>query len=156
MTAPCKRVSLENSLPGISNARSNAPAEPIQAIVADDEPHIRDVIAAIVRALGGEVVATAASGEEAVALFERLRPPVVILDINMPGMRGDEALARILALEPGTVAIMMTAQDTIESVRRCLDSGAASYILKNNPAEEILSLLAECWPAPASRIACAA
>jgi YesN/AraC family two-component response regulator len=118
----------------------------LRVIVADDEFHVRQVITAIVRALGADVVAEAADGAQAVELFTRLCPDVVILDINMPRMRGDEALARILAIDPQAVAIMMTAQDTIEMVHDCLDRGARHYILKSNRAEEIQRLLAECWP----------
>jgi two-component system, chemotaxis family, chemotaxis protein CheY len=124
----------------------NALARAIRVLVADDEPHIRQVIAAIVRSLGAEVVAEAADGGEAVKLYGELRPDVVILDINMPRMRGDDALTRILALDPHAVAIMMTAQDTIDTVHDCLDRGARHYILKSNRAEDIYGLLAECWP----------
>jgi len=124
----------------------NALARAIRVLVADDEPHIRQVIAAIVRSLGAEVVAEAADGGEAVKLYGELRPDVVILDINMPRMRGDDALTRILALDPHAVAIMMTAQDTTDTVHDCLDRGARHYILKSNRAEDIYGLLAECWP----------
>ena len=117
-----------------------------RVLVADDEPHVRAVICAIVRSLGAEVVAEAGDGAEAVALFERLRPQVAILDINMPRMRGDEALERILAIDPRAVAIMMTAQDTIDTVHACLDRGARHYILKTSRAQEIYDLLAEIWP----------
>jgi DNA-binding NarL/FixJ family response regulator len=106
---------------------------------------VRQVITAIVRSLGADVVAEAADGAQAVELFTRLRPDVVILDINMPRMRGDEALVRILAIEPRALAIMMTAQDTAGTVHDCLDRGARHYILKSNGAEEIQRLLAECW-----------
>ncbi|HEX3062459.1 MAG TPA: response regulator, partial [Usitatibacter sp.] len=61
----------------------------LRVIVADDEFHVRQVITTIVRALGADVVAEAADGAQAVELFTRLRPDVVILDINMPRMRGD-------------------------------------------------------------------
>lgn len=124
----------------------SAPTRKIRVLIADDESHIRQVIAAIVRSLGAEVVAEAGDGAEAVELFTKLRPDVAILDINMPRMRGDDALARILAIEPHAVAIMMTAQDSIDSVHDCLDRGARHYILKSNHAEEIFGLLAECWP----------
>jgi CheY-like chemotaxis protein len=123
-----------------------SPIRKIRVLIADDEFHVRQVVAGIVRALGAVVVAEAGDGGEAVEAFERLRPDLVILDINMPRMRGDEALTRILAVDPHVVAIMMTAQDTIDSVHECLDRGARHYILKSNRAEEILQLLAECWP----------
>ena len=124
----------------------------IRVLVADDEEHVRDVICAIVRTLGAGMVAEAADGEQAVKLFERLRPELVILDINMPRMRGDEALTRILAIDPRAIAIMMTAQDTIDTVQDCLDRGASHYILKSNRAEEIYRLLAEIWPQCEARI----
>lgn len=119
---------------------------PLRVLVADDEEHVREVICAIVRTLGAQVVAEAGDGEQAVRLFDRLRPDVVMLDINMPTMRGDEALSRILAIEPGAIAIMTTAQDTIDTVHDCLDRGASHYILKSNLAEEIFQLLSEFWP----------
>lgn len=122
-----------------------APARRIRVLIADDEFHVRQVIAGIVHALGADVVAQASDGEQAVEAFARTRPDLVLLDINMPRMRGDEALTRILAIDPSVVAIMMTAQDTIDSVYECLDRGARHYILKSNRAEEILQLLAECW-----------
>lgn len=114
-------------------------------MVADDEDHIRELISGIVTSLGAEVVAKAADGEQALVLFEQFRPQMVILDINMPKLTGDRALVRILEIEPRTLGIMMTAQDSIETVRRCLDLGARNYILKSNPAEEIYRLLGESW-----------
>lgn len=124
----------------------SAGVRPIRVLLADDEPHIRVVIAAIVKSLGGDVIAQAADGEQAVELYRRLRPDVAMLDINMPKLRGDEALARITALDPRAIVIMMTAQDAIDSVTDCLDRGARHYILKSNRAEEILALLSQCWP----------
>jgi YesN/AraC family two-component response regulator len=118
----------------------------LRVLVADDEGHIRSVIGRIVQALGGEVVAEAADGEQAVRLFEVTRPDVVILDINMPSLTGDQALGRMLAIEPATIAVMMTAQDTIDAVRACLELGARNYILKSNPAQEIYRLMGEAWP----------
>lgn len=124
----------------------------VRVLVADDEEHIRELISAIATSLGAEVVARAADGEEALALFEQTRPQMVILDINMPKMTGDRALARILEIEPRTLGIMMTAQDSMEAVRRCLELGARNYILKSNTAEEIYRLLGESWTAYAEEV----
>jgi DNA-binding NarL/FixJ family response regulator len=127
-------------------------AVPIRVLVADDEPHIRAVITTIAKALGADVVAEAADGREAVALFRRTRPDLVILDINMPNMRGDEALPLILALDPKANVIMMTSQDSIDTVSACIDRGARHYILKSNRGEDIYRLMAECWPRASSSV----
>lgn len=121
-------------------------SRPVRVLIAEDEAHIRTVLRAIVTALGADVVGEAADGEEAVALARAKRPHIVLLDINMPRLTGDAALERILADNPGAVAIMMTAQDTLEAVRRCLELGARDYILKSNRAEEIFRLLRDAWP----------
>ena len=120
-------------------------ARKVRVLIADDEPHIRGVIARIVASLGAEVVAEAGDGEQAVALFEQSQPDMVILDINMPRATGNQALERILAMKPQTLAVMMTAQDSIDAVQECLELGARNYILKSNPAEEIYRLLRESW-----------
>jgi YesN/AraC family two-component response regulator len=118
---------------------------PIRVLIADDEPHIRGVLAAIVDTLGGIVVAEAGDGESAIARFLETRPDMVILDINMPKVTGEKVLERVLSIDPNVLAIMMTAQDTIDTVRRCLDLGAVNYILKNTEAAEIYRLLGESW-----------
>lgn len=122
-----------------------APGRKVRVLIADDEAHIRNVISRIVTALGAEVVAEAGDGEEAVALFASTRPELVILDINMPKLTGDQVLVRMLALDPRVLGIMMTAQDTVGGVRGCLELGARNYILKSNPAEEIYRLMGESW-----------
>jgi len=119
---------------------------PLRVLIAEDEPHIRRVVRAIVAALGGQVVGEAQDGEEAVALAAGARPDVVLLDINMPRLTGDAALEQILARAPDTIVVMMTAQDTLDAVRTCLERGARNYILKSNRAEEILAILRETWP----------
>jgi DNA-binding NarL/FixJ family response regulator len=129
-----------------------AGARKIRVLIADDEPHIRNVIARIVTALGAQVVAEAGDGEEALRLFEKERPSLAILDINMPKITGDQVLARMLERDPRVLVIMMTAQDTVSGVRACLDLGARDYILKSNPAEEIYRLLAESWAGYADEI----
>jgi DNA-binding NarL/FixJ family response regulator len=118
-------------------------SSPIRVLIAEDEPHIRGTIKAIVETLGGQVVAQAADGEAAIERFLEMRPDIVILDIDMPKLMGDKVLARLMAIDPGMRAIMMTAQDTIDSVRRCMELGARDYILKSNPAGEIFRRLGD-------------
>ncbi len=117
----------------------------IRVLIADDEPHIRALLGAFVTQLGGEVVALAADGEEALKLYERHRPDLSLLDINMPRLAGDAVIARIMEINPDALVIMLTAQDSVDSVRQCLDLGARNYILKSNPAEKIFELIRDSW-----------
>lgn len=120
--------------------------KPIRVLIADDEAHVRRIVARIVTALGGKVVAEARDGIEATRLFAAHSPDIVILDINMPSVTGEQVLARIVAMDRAVIPVMMTSQDTIDAVRHCFDLGAREYILKSNPAEEIYRLLRESWP----------
>jgi DNA-binding NarL/FixJ family response regulator len=54
-------------------------------------------------------------------------------------------MAQIMKINPGSLVIMLTAQDSVDSVRRCIDLGARNYILKNNPAEKIFELIKSSW-----------
>ena len=124
----------------------------IRVLIADDEAHIRALLGAIVSRLGGKVVALACDGEEAVRLYELYRPDLSLLDINMPRMNGDLVTERIMTTNPDALVVMLTAQDSVDSVRRCIDLGAQNYILKNNPAEKIFELIQGSWAQYAARI----
>lgn len=117
----------------------------IRVLIADDEAHIRALLGAFIGQLGGEVVAYAGDGEEAIRLYELHRPDLSLLDINMPRLSGELAVGRIINVNPDALVIMLTAQDSVDSVRRCIDLGARNYILKNNPAEKIFELIKGSW-----------
>jgi DNA-binding NarL/FixJ family response regulator len=117
----------------------------IRVLIADDEAHIRALLGMIISQLGGEVVALAADGENAIRLYEQHRPDLSLLDINMPRVSGDVVMARIIKVNPDALVIMLTAQDSVDSVRQCIDLGARNYILKNNPAEKIFQLIKNSW-----------
>jgi two-component system chemotaxis response regulator CheY len=116
-----------------------------KTLIADDEKHIRLLIKTVLRSLDFDVVAEASNGKEAVELFREKRPDAVFLDINMPFMTGEDALREIMAIAPGTFAIMLTSQTDRESVERCIGLGAMNYIRKDNPLEEIKALVMESW-----------
>lgn len=117
----------------------------VKVLICDDERHIRMLLSEIIKSLGAEVVGEAANGEEAVAQYEKLRPNLVMLDINMPKMNGDKALERIMQINPDALVIMLTAQDSTEVVNRVLDLGAFNYILKGNPVPIIQQMISESW-----------
>jgi len=121
-------------------------------LIVDDEPHIRSLLKVIVSSLGAEVVGEAGDGESAVALFRELAPNLVLLDISMPKLDGIGVLKRIMAINDKVLVIMLSAQDTMDVVNECLDSGARNFILKSNADQELYKLIAETWSDYAAEI----
>ena len=111
----------------------------IRVLIADDHPIVRSGIAALVRAADGlDLVGEAADGLEAVAMAVRLRPDVVLMDLRMPGIPGEEATARILAADDRIRVLILTTYETDASILPAIEAGAQGYLLKAAPEEEIL------------------
>ncbi|MFJ8584465.1 response regulator [Streptomyces sp. NPDC093595] len=116
-----------------------------RVLVVDDQFLIRAGLVGLLRAAPGvEVVGEAADGEEAVALVERTRPDVVLMDIRMPGMGGIEATERILAGAPDPVPriLVLTTFDLDEYVYGALRAGASGFLLKDSGPERLLAAVA--------------
>ena len=112
----------------------------IRVLVADDHPIVRGGIVALLSAAGDiEVVAEAADGLEAVRLAAEHRPDVVLMDLRMPGLDGDEATARILAANPVARVVILTTYESDASILTAIEAGASGYLLKAAPQEEILA-----------------
>jgi DNA-binding NarL/FixJ family response regulator len=84
------------------------------------------------------VIGEAADGETAVALAERRRPNVVIMDVRMPGMDGLEATQALMAKAPDSAVLIFTAYSERSLLSRGLESGAKGYVLKEAPHETLL------------------
>lgn len=99
-------------------------------LVVDDETAIRELLVSQVSYMGYECVG-AATGEEALAMAAREPHPALVLsDVEMPGIPGDELLERILQIHSDIQVVMVTANADLNIVRRCLRSGAYDYIIK--------------------------
>jgi len=118
------------------------PDAPITVLVADDHAVVRAGLTAILEAAPDlRVVAEAGTGEQAVELFARHRPDVVVMDLRMPVMDGLGALVRLRREYPGARVILLTTYDDEEDVYRGLESGASGYLLKDSaPAELVESI----------------
>jgi DNA-binding NarL/FixJ family response regulator len=92
---------------------------------------------------GYEVVGEACNGEDAITLYRSQRPDLLLLDINLPLIPGDQVLAEILKEFPEAKVVMLTMVADIDTVRRCLELGAVDYILKSNPLSDIRQMLRE-------------
>ena len=119
----------------------------IKILLADDEPHIRVLMRTVMESMNAEVVAEAANGEEAVAIYREKKPDMVFLDITMPIMDGKTALKKILAEFPDACVIMLTSMSAMTTVKECLDAGAANYIRKDTPINELKRYIKESWTA---------
>jgi PAS domain S-box-containing protein len=119
-----------------------APRRPLRVLLADDHPILLRSVEEILRNDGAfEVVATAATGEEAVEQARALRPDVALMDLSMPGMGGIEAIRQIVGADPEIRAIALTANPEEESLVPALEAGASGYVLKTAPPEALVGAM---------------
>lgn len=85
-----------------------------------------------------KVLGEAESGEDAVRQFAALKPDVIVMDISMPGIGGLEAIDRILAKDPNTRILALSAHEDVMHARRVLKAGAVGYLTKRSAAEELM------------------
>lgn len=114
-------------------------------LLVDDEKHIRLLMRQVLVGMNFKIVEEAANGEEAISLFSEHRPLLTLLDITMPLKTGIEALAEIKKIEPNALVIMLTSIDESDDIEECLRLGAANYIRKDTPLEQIKLLIKETW-----------
>jgi DNA-binding response OmpR family regulator len=111
-------------------ASAAASAELLRVLVVDDDPAVLDVLSAAL-AHGGYAAQTAASGPEAVRLFEADRPAAVLLDLCLPKMDGFAVFAAARRIDPGVPVVIITAMEPEEDVVRDLrHHGAFDYLEK--------------------------
>lgn len=104
---------------------------PIRLMLVDDHPMWRDTLRKVLEhARVGEVVAEAADGEEAVDRAREAKPDLVIMDINLPGMSGIEAMRIMLAERPEAKVLALSSSDERALVLEAVNAGASGYVLK--------------------------
>ena len=116
-----------------------------KVLVADDEMHIRLLLKTVLTKMNCEIVGEAANGPDAIDIFNKEKPHLLLLDINMPIKKGDQVLEEIMAKHPDAFVIMLTSVVDMESVEKCIGLGAANYIRKDTPIEEIKKIIKETW-----------
>ncbi|ASR37160.1 DNA-binding response regulator [Prauserella marina] len=110
----------------------------ISLLVVDDHPIVRDGLRGIFTAEHGfAVVGEAGDGVEAVALAQRARPDVVLMDLRMPGMGGVAAIGELARLGNPARVLVLTTYDTDSDVLPAIEAGATGYLLKDSPREEL-------------------
>ncbi len=112
----------------------------IKVIIADDHPTFRDGLGRLLEDSGGiEVVGKAENGEEAVNLSRTLNPEVAIIDMSMPKLNGIEATRLIKESSPDTAVLIVSAYHYQSYILTALQAGAAGYLTKDTPINELLS-----------------
>jgi DNA-binding NarL/FixJ family response regulator len=110
----------------------------IRILIVDDHPVVREGLVAVLEdAQDFEVVGAAGSADEALAAAAAARPDVVLLDLEMPGTNGIDAIPLLAATASHPRVIVLTAYDTEERVLGAIRAGAGGYLLKGAPASEI-------------------
>jgi two-component system chemotaxis response regulator CheY len=114
-----------------------------RVVLVDDDEVLRRAIKAAINSMHCEVVGEGANGQDAITLFREHRPDLLLLDVNMAGMTGPEALREIRREFPSAFVIMLTASGDIETVKECIRHGASRYILKDTSVIRIRMMVGE-------------
>lgn len=113
----------------------------IRVLLVDDHDLIRYGLRRLLEDKGIEVVDEANSGEQALDKVRKLKPDVVLMDVNMPGIGGYEATSRISVSHPECKVIILTAHSDGPLPKRLLEAGAAGYLTKGCPVETMVDAI---------------
>jgi DNA-binding NarL/FixJ family response regulator len=113
----------------------------VKILIVDDHPIVRSGLRRLLTAEPEIEVREAASGRDALSVFREQRPTLVILDLNLPGVGGLEVLSRLKAIDPDARILVLSMHDDQIHVTRALKAGAAGYVSKNAPADELLEAI---------------
>lgn len=119
-----------------------SPGHVIRVLAVDDHPIMLEGLAAVVEAEDDMLlVATAGSGEEAVRLYRQHQPDVTLMDLEMPGLSGEEAIRAIHDEFPAAVILVLTTFKGDAQALRALKAGARGYLLKGSMRRELIDTI---------------
>jgi NarL family two-component system response regulator LiaR len=114
----------------------------IRVIVCDDQDVVREGMRAILgTAPGLEVVGVAADGAEAIELADKMKPDIVLMDLNMPGVTGIQATRIIREKFPAVKVLVLTTYDADEWLFDAIRAGASGYLLKDTPRAHLINAI---------------
>ncbi len=114
----------------------------IRVLIVDDHHVVRQGLAALLRASDEvEVVGEASDGRDAITKHAALLPDVTLMDLQMPGKGGADAISRIRMVSPQARFVVLTTYDGDEDIYRALQAGAKAYLLKGMTIDELLETI---------------
>ena len=118
----------------------------IRILCVDDHRIVREGLALIIgRQPDMVVVGTASSGEEAVELFTRFKPDITLMDLNLRGMSGLDAIKAIRRQDGRARLVVLTMHNGEEYIHRALEAGAASYVLKDTLSDNLVGTIRDVY-----------
>jgi two-component system NarL family response regulator len=120
------------------------PGEPIRILCVDDHLLVREGIALVLdREPDMHVVASVASGEEALKTYGTVRPDITLMDLQLIGMSGLETIRRLRAADASARIIVLTVLQGNEDIFRALNAGATTYLLKDTLSHDLVRVVRE-------------
>jgi two-component system, NarL family, response regulator LiaR len=114
----------------------------IRVLICDDQDVVREGLHTILKTAAGiEVVGLAEDGARAVELFERHKPDLVLMDLNMPGVNGIQATRQVRDKHPQARILALTTYDADEWVFDAIRAGAVGYLLKDTPRASLIKAI---------------
>lgn len=120
--------------------------EKIRVFTVDDHPLLREGIAAIINNEPDlELIAQAATGREALQMYQGLHPDVTLMDLRLPDINGIEVMTEIRKVHPDARIIMLTTFEGDVEIQRALAAGARGYLLKSMPPKDLVGAIRQVY-----------
>ena len=117
---------------------------PITVSIVEDNDKLRGTLAKVIgRAEGFRLASDYGSAESALEDLPKIKPNVVLMDINLPGMNGVECVRKLKSILPQMQVMMLTVYEDTENIFNALAAGANGYMLKRTPAKELIEAIQE-------------
>jgi DNA-binding NarL/FixJ family response regulator len=114
----------------------------IRVLCVEDHPLFREAVARKIELQKDmEVAGVAATGEQAVEMFQQCRPDITVMDLRLPQMSGLDAIRAIRRIDPDAQIIVLTMYEGDQDIYRALEAGAVTYLLKNTLSDDLVSAL---------------
>jgi DNA-binding NarL/FixJ family response regulator len=118
-------------------------SRPTNALIIDDEAHVRMLLTALLKQLGVKTVWVAGDGAAGLEQAAQQKPEFVLLDLNLPEVSGFEVLGKLKTDYPKLPVVVVSAQSTVRTITRVKEMGADGYVLKYAQKSEVMQMISD-------------